>query len=147
VGENSRPVLNGVLEQLIYETSKEALKPLLELIIEDLSVDGQDVGVDLLIRFCFVKGGSKVAEWPVLTDALVRLLSSNGIDTPRTLELAALILAKADPVTSKKATAMAFEILAEKSESQIGALSRLIGKLNRDYFDKWVLEDLTKYIL
>jgi hypothetical protein len=137
--------LNGVLRQIIYETDKGALKPLLELIIEGLNVEGQDLGVDLLILFCSVKWGSKVGEWRTLTDALVRLLSSNGIDTPRKLQLTALILAKADPVTSKKATGKVFEILTDKSESQIGALSRLIGKLNRDYFDKWVLEDLTKY--
>jgi hypothetical protein len=136
-----------VLEQIIYESTEEALKPLLELIIEGLKVEGQDLGIDLLILFCSFKGGSKVAEWPTLTDALVRLLSSNGVDTPRKLQLAALVLARADPVTSKKTTGKVLEILIKKSESQIGALSRLIGKLNRNYFDKWVLEDLTKYFL
>ena len=134
-----------MLQQIIYESSKDALTPLLQLIIENLNMEGQDFGIDLLSLFCSIKAASKVAEWPNLADALFLILSSNGIDSPRKLQLTALILAKADPVTSKKTTRKVLDILADKSDSQIGALSRLIGKLNRDYFDKWVLEDLAKY--
>jgi len=145
--EDSRRVLNAVLEQIIHDSNKQALAPLLDLIIESVYRDGQDLAVDLLILFCSVKNGSKVGDWSILTDALIRVLKLNGINSPKKLHLAALVLAKADPVTSKKATAKLFELLKDKSESQIGPLSRLIGNINRDYFEKWVLEDLTKYDL
>jgi len=145
--ENSRRVLNCVLEQIIHDSSKQALAPLLDLIIESINGDGQDLAVDLLVLFCSVKTGSKVGDWSIVTDALIRVLMLNGINSPKRLHLAALVLAKADPVTSKKATAQVFELLKDKSESQIGPLSRLIGNINRDYFEKWVMEDLTKYNL
>jgi hypothetical protein len=145
VGEDSRQVLKGVLEQIIFDSSKEALKPLLENIVKCLNGDTQDLAIDLLALFCSVKGGSKIVDWSIVTDALLSVLSSDGINSERKLHLAALVLAKADPVHSNKSTRKLFEILEDKSESQVGALSRLIGSLNRDYFEKWVVEDLTKY--
>ena len=142
--ETERVALKSVLEQVLYNTNKEHFSSLLDDIVKLFNGDTQDLAIDLLCLCCMAKDGSKIKDWSTLTTALIDVLRSRGVDSKRKCELAAILVGRSDPVTSRATTRQVFEILQRGGEKRIGAFCQLVGKFNESYFQKWVLEEFVK---
>ena len=165
--ESTQSVTRGVLEQVLFNTSKDNALPLLDDVMNMLNGNTRDLAIDLLQSFCTVKGGSKVTDWSKLKSPLLDVVASNNLDSKQLWLLAARIVSKSDTVTSKTLSQKIFEKLqAETSGSdsstseplpqttsepsnrnircRIYVFCQLVGKLNSSYFQKWVLEEFVK---
>jgi U3 small nucleolar RNA-associated protein 20 len=167
--ESSQSITRGVLEQVVYNTSKDNVSPLLDNIRKMLNGNTRELAIDLLQSCCTVKGGSKVTDWSKLKSPLVDLIDANNLDSKQLWLLAARVVSKSDTITSKTLTQKIFEKLrpesvVSKSDSttsetltqrisgfpnenigrRIYVFCQLVGKLNKSYFQKWVLEEFVK---
>jgi hypothetical protein len=132
------------LDQVLYNTSKEHFAPILNNILELLIGDNQDLAIDLLLSCCAFKNGVKISDWSIVTNSCTEILNTNGVDSRRKYQLAALLVAKSDPVVSKLTAQKIFEIFTRKGDKYVGVFCQLIGKLNSFYFQQWVLEEYVK---
>jgi hypothetical protein len=167
--ESGQSITRGVLEQVLYNTSKDNFSPLLDNIINMLNGNTRELAIDLLQSCCAVKGGSKVTDWSKLKSPLVDLIDANNLDSKQLWLLAARVVSKSDTITSKTLTQKIFEKLraesvisksdsttsepltqriSEFSNENIGrriyVFCQFVGKLNKSYFQKWVLEEFVK---
>jgi len=167
--ESSQSVTRGVLEQVLYNTSKDKVSPLLDNIIKMLNGNTRDLAIDLLQSCCTIKGGSKVTDWSKFKSPLLDLIATNSLDSKQLWLLAARVVSKSDTITSKMLTQKIFEKLraetvVSKSDStssepltqriseafnesigrRVYVFCQLVGKLNSSYFQKWVLEEFVK---
>ena len=150
--ETERVALKSVLEQVLYNTNKEHFSSLVDDIIKLFNGDTQDLAIDLLclccidllLLCCTAKGGSKIKDWSALTAAFIDVLRRGGVNSKRKCQLAAILVARSDPVTSKTLTRQVFEILLKGEDNQIGVFCQLVGKFNESYFHKWPLEEFVK---
>lgn len=140
-----REVPRNVLDQVLYDTSKEHFSPILDAIIEFLKDDHQELAIDLLLVCCTFKYGARIKDWSALVSPLTDVIGVTGFDSKSKCLLAATVVANADPITSKSITRKAFEIVESKDTQQIGAFCQLVGSLNDTVFQQLVLEELVKY--
>lgn len=136
--------MKRVLEQILYNTNKEHFSPIVDDIVKLFNGDTQDLAIDLLLLCCMTKDGSKIKDWSSLTTALIDVLRTTGVDSKRKCQLAAILVGRSDPVTSKATTQQVFEIVQRGGEKRIGVFCQLVGKFNESYFQKWVLEEFVK---
>jgi hypothetical protein len=137
-------VTKGVLEQVLFNTSKVHFSPLLGNIIKMLSDNPRDLGIDLLQSCCFIKGGSKITDWGKLKGQLIDLVATDGLESQKLCFLAATVVSKADTITSKDLAEKLFQSFEHERGQKIGVFCQLVGKLNPTYFQKWVLEHFVK---
>ena len=142
--ETERVALKSVLEQVLYNTNKEHFSSLVDDIIKLFNGDTQNLAIDLLCLCCMAKDGSKIKDWSALTAAFIDVLRRGGVNSKRKCQLAAILVARSDPVTSKTLTRQVFEILLKGEDNQIGVFCQLVGKFNESYFHKWPLEEFVK---
>lgn len=145
VTEASQSATRGVLEQVLYNTSKDKISPLLDNILEMLSGDTRDLAIDLLQICCTIKGGSKVTDWSKFKTPVLDLFASNVLDLKPLWLLVATVVSKSDTITSKRLTEEIFKSFNESTGQRMYVFCRLVGKLNSAYFQKWVLEEFVKY--
>jgi hypothetical protein len=136
--------LKRVLEQVLYNTNKEDFSLIINDIIRLFNSDSQDLAIDLILLCCMGKDGSKIKNWSTITTALINVLRTSGADSKRKCQLAALLVGRSDPVISNATTQQIFEILQREGEKRIGIFCQLVGKFNKSYFQKWVLEEFVK---
>ena len=141
----SRQVPRNVLDQVLYDTSKEHFSPILDAIIVFLKDDHQELASDLLLLCCTFKDGGRIKDWSALVSPLTDVIGVMGLDSKSKCLLAATVVANADPITSKSITGKVFEIVKLKDTRQIGAFCQLVGNLNENVFQQLVLEELVKY--
>src|ERR1700685_3537712 len=113
--ESSQLITRGVLEQVLYNTSKNNVSPLLDNIIKMLNGNTRELAIDLLQSCCTVKGGSKVTDWSKFKSPLLDLIEANNLDSQQLWLLAARIVSKSDTITSKTLTQKIFEKLRAES--------------------------------
>lgn len=143
--ESRQMTVRGVLEQVLYNTSKDKLEPLLENILQMLKGDTRDLAIDLLQVCCTVKGGSKVTDWSKFKSPILDLLVASDVDLKPLWLLVATVVSKSDPITSKRLTEKVFQRFDEMMGQRMLVFCRLVGKSNNAYFQKWVLEEFVKY--
>ena len=132
---------------MLYNTSKYHFSPILDTILNLLKGECRDLAIDLLLRCCTVKDGARIKDWTVFVGPLTEVLKSDGLVSSHTCLLAAMVVAKADPMTSKTITTTVFDVLREKDVWKIGVFCQLVGKLNESCFQQWVLDEFVKYSL
>jgi hypothetical protein len=142
--ELSRAVPHQVLDQVLYNTSRDHFSPLLDAILEFLNGDHQELAVDLLLVCCTFKRGARVKNWSSLIPTLIDVISTNGLDSKQKCLLAATVVTNSDPITSKSVTRTVFEISKSKAEQQIGTFCQLVGNLNETVFHQLVFEEFVK---
>jgi U3 small nucleolar RNA-associated protein 20 len=145
--ENSvaREIVRSLLEQMIYNTTKQSFSPLLQCVIGLLESEAHELGVYLLLLCCTVKGGVRITDWTALSSSLLAFLTRTNINSKELCLLIATVISKSDPLVSKSFTQKVFEILRNQdSSSSLFILVRLVAKLNAIYFQKWVLEEFVK---
>jgi hypothetical protein len=130
---------------VLYNTSKHHFSPILDTILGLLKGEYRDLVIDLLLRCCTVKNGARIKDWKVFVAPLTEALKSDGLVSSHTCLLAAMVVAKADPMTSKTITITLFDALRKKDLWKIGVFCQLVGKLNESCFQQWVLDEFVKY--
>jgi hypothetical protein len=145
--EFARTISLGVIEQVLYNTSKHHFSPILDLILNLLDGECRDLAIDLLLRCCTVKDGARIKDWTVFVAPLTGILKSDGLVSSHTCLLAAMVVAKADPTTSKTITVTVFGAVRETDVWKIGVFCQLVGKLDESCFQQWVLDEFVKYFL
>ena len=136
--------LKGILDQVLYNTSKENFSPMLDDIVKLLLSNTSNLAIDLLLLCCTAKGGSKIKDWAALVNPITDVLETSGVDSKQKCHLVATLVARVDPVTSKSTTKKIFEHLKKKGEIQIGVFCLFFGKFNESYFQKWGLEEFVR---
>jgi hypothetical protein len=136
--------LKGVLGELLYNTSRENFTPILDNVINLLTGDSQNLAIDLLLVCCTVKDGDKISDWSKLATPLLPIFITDGLDSKQNCELAATMVSRADPITSRAITQSVFEMFQKKGEQPVAVFCHLVARLNESYFRKWVLEEFTK---
>jgi hypothetical protein len=134
-----------VLDQVLYNTSKEHFVPILDTLVDLVNGKSESLAIDLLLICCTFKGGMKITNWTTISTSLVSTLNASASTPKQKYFLLATVVARSDPITSQAITKKIFEVFREKQEDQIGTFCLLVGKLNEIYYQKWVLEEFVKY--
>lgn len=143
----ARAVPRQVLDQVLYNTSKEHFSPILDTVVEFTNSDHQEIAIDLLLQCCIFKDGARIKNWSALVSPLAEVISTGGLNSEGKCLLAATLVANADPITSKLVTRKVFEISQRIPQEQVGAFCEIVGDLNEAVFGQFVLEEFAKYTL
>lgn len=135
----------AVIEQVLYDTSKHHFSPILDTILSLLNSECRGLAIDLLLRCCTIKGGARIMDWTSLVAPLTQALTSGGLESSQMCLLSAMVVAKADPITSKTMTVNVFNALKQNDERQIGVFCQLVGNFSESCFHQWVLDEFVKY--
>src|ERR1700737_2131377 len=143
--ESARHVLLGVINQVLYNTSKQHFSPILDKVLDLLTGEYQHLAINLLLLCCTVKDGARIQHWSALTQPLVSVFNTHGPESKQKCLLAATIVAKADTTTSATITQKFFEAFKQNGERQIGVFCEVVGKLDESCFQRCVVDEFAKY--
>lgn len=86
----------------------------------------------------------KITDWMAVSSPLVSTLNTGSSYSKQKYLLLATVVAKSDPITSQTITKKIFEVFRQSQEHQIGIFCLFVGKMNKMYYQKWILEEFVK---